>query len=74
MNTNFNIIGLTRLGIKPQSIAPEGNALIPRPLELLKWKETITHAVVTSPDGEGKQASAKIFLQKCSKRFSVAVA
>ena len=35
MNTNFKIIGLTRLGIKPESTAPEADALTTRPSELL---------------------------------------
>ena len=33
VNTNFKVIGLTRLGIKPKSIAPEANALTTRPSE-----------------------------------------
>ena len=35
MNTNFKVIGLTRLGIKPESTAPEADALTTRPFELL---------------------------------------
>ena len=27
MNTNFKVIGLTRLGIKPKSVAPQADAL-----------------------------------------------
>ena len=35
MNTNFKVIGLTRLGIKPKSTAPtEADALTTRPSEL----------------------------------------
>ena len=34
VNTNFKVIGLTRLGIKPESAAPEANALTTRPFEL----------------------------------------
>ena len=34
MNTNFKVIGLTRLGIKPKSTAPETNALTTRPSDL----------------------------------------
>ena len=34
MNTNFKVIGLTRLGIKPESSAPEADALTTRPFEL----------------------------------------
>ena len=34
-NTNFTAIGLTRLGIKPQSTAPEADALTARAPELL---------------------------------------
>ena len=33
--TNFKVIGLTRLGIKTQSIAPAADALTTRPSELL---------------------------------------
>ena len=35
MNSNFKVIGLTRLGIKTQSTAPEAYALTTRPSELL---------------------------------------
>ena len=35
MNTNFKVIGLTRLGIKTQSTAPEADALTTGPSELL---------------------------------------
>ena len=34
MNTNFKVIGLTRLGIKPKSKASEADALTTRPFEL----------------------------------------
>ena len=34
--TNFKVIGLTRLGIKPKSTAPEADALTTRPSELLR--------------------------------------
>ena len=33
MNTNFKIIGLTRLGIKPKSTAPEADPLTTPPSE-----------------------------------------
>ena len=36
MNTNFKVIGLTRLGMKLESTAPETDALTTRPSELLK--------------------------------------
>ena len=39
MNTNFEVIGLTRLGIKPESTAPEADALTTRPSEMLKHFE-----------------------------------
>ena len=35
MNTNFKLIALTRLGIKPESTALETDALTTRPPELL---------------------------------------
>ena len=35
MNTNFKVIGLTRLAIKPESRAPEADALTTWPSELL---------------------------------------
>ena len=35
MNTNFKIIGLTQLGIKPESTAPDADALTTWPSELL---------------------------------------
>ena len=36
MNTNFKVIGLTRLGIKPESTAPEADDLTTQSFELLK--------------------------------------
>ena len=36
MNTNFKVIGLTRLGVKPKSTAPEAGACTTRPSELLR--------------------------------------
>ena len=36
MNTNFRVIGLTRLEKKTESIAPEADALTTRPSELLR--------------------------------------
>ena len=36
MSINFKVIGLTRLGIKPESTASEADALTTRPSELLK--------------------------------------
>ena len=39
VNTNFKVIGLTRLGIKPKSTAPEVDALTTRPSELLKFDD-----------------------------------
>ena len=41
MNTNFNVIGLTRLGIKPESSAPEADALTTPPYELLIYSTII---------------------------------
>ena len=35
MNINFKVIGLTRLGIKPESAAPEADAFITPTSELL---------------------------------------
>ena len=37
MNTNFKVIGLTRLGIIPKSTAPEADALITRPMAQPQW-------------------------------------
>ena len=44
MNTNVNVIGLTRLGIKSTSTAPEADALTTRPLELLHSTDMATTA------------------------------
>ena len=38
MNTNFKVIGLTRLGIKPKSTAPEADALTTRLSELFSYE------------------------------------
>ena len=47
MNTNFKVIGLTRLGIKPKSTAPEADALttykIVRIISNVKTNERITN-------------------------------
>ena len=51
MNTNFKVIGLTRLEIKPESTAPEADALTTRPSELLNW------LLFTKSDDESGQAS-----------------
>ena len=37
VNTNFNSTGLTRLRIKPESVAPEADALATGPSELRHW-------------------------------------
>ena len=42
MNTNFKVIGLTRLGIKPKSIASEANALTTLSSELELFYESLT--------------------------------
>ena len=39
-NTNFKVIGLTRLAIKPKSTALEADALTTRPSELSKFAVT----------------------------------
>ena len=36
VNANFEVIGLTRLGIKPESTAPEADALLTR-LSCAEW-------------------------------------
>ena len=41
MNTNFEVIGLTRLGIKPKSTAPKADALTTRPSELFNGSAVI---------------------------------
>ena len=35
MNAKFNVIGLTRLGIKPEATAPEADALTTLPSDLI---------------------------------------
>ena len=44
MNTNFKVIGLTRLGIKPKFTATEADALTTRPSNLFKsakWRRSV---------------------------------
>ena len=43
MNTNFKVIGLTRLGIKLKATAPKADALTPRPSELLVYQLQCIH-------------------------------
>ena len=45
MNTNYKVIGLTRLGIEPKSTAPEADALTARPSELFKVGETLVNKI-----------------------------
>ena len=42
MNANFKVIGLSRLGIKPESTAPDANALTTWPSELLSGAHAFT--------------------------------
>ena len=48
VNINFKVIGLTRLGIKPKSTAPEADALITRPSELLTIRIKYTFLAIYS--------------------------
>ena len=41
MNTNFKVIGLTRLGIKPKSTAPEAEVLTTGTSELFVNQRTV---------------------------------
>ena len=60
MYTNFKVIGLTRLAIKLKSTAPEADALITRPSELLS---VILCFVVINP------TLVKTYLVNIIKRF-----
>ena len=42
MNTSFKVIGLTRLGIKPESTAAEAGTLTTRPSELFNLDHSVT--------------------------------
>ena len=46
MNTNFKVIGLTRLGIKSKSTAPEADTLTTRQFELGHAKVVIQRFIV----------------------------
>ena len=46
MNTNFKVIGLTRLGIKPKSTAPTADALTTRQRGRVIWSVIFTKALV----------------------------
>ena len=56
MNTNFKVIGLTRLGIKPESTAPEADALTTWPSELLNCDDANASLVT----GYGKLKDEKV--------------
>ena len=45
MNINFNVIGLTRLGIKPKSTVPKADALITRSSEVLNFDKVCPKSV-----------------------------
>ena len=45
MNSNFEVIDLIRLGIKPKFTATEANALTTRPSEAVKSKKSKDEAI-----------------------------
>ena len=45
VNTNFQVIGLTRLGLKSESTAPEVDALTTWPFELLYYRYITWHVL-----------------------------
>ena len=54
MNINFKVIGLTRLGIKLESTAPEAHALTTRPSELRKVGSDFTDVITKDETMPGK--------------------
>ena len=84
MNTNFKVISLTLLGFKPESTAPEADALTPRPSELfiallnfaLNFTLTFfqTEQLLDALKGVLKinnKGNCYIFLNLCSFKFSI---
>ena len=55
MNTNFKVIGLTRLGIKPKSTDSEADVLTSRPSEL--WMPTMPTGLYLNSLLETKKAN-----------------
>ena len=47
MNTNFKVIGLTRLGIESKSTAPEADALTTQPSELFSLAKSYVNFGIT---------------------------
>ena len=67
MNINFKVIGLTRLGIKPESTAPEADALTTRPSELYFListvsKKNLTVLIKKKKFLEQKQQKMKLYI------------
>ena len=64
MNTNFKVIGLTQLGIKPKSTAPEADALTTQPSELYVVQEQLftinINMFVYSPSDTEHAVTAKL--------------
>ena len=75
LNTNFKVIGLTRLGIKPESTAPEVDALSTRSSELLtrpselinfcKYDDRVAMSCVRVPSNDC-QSSAECMMARSS--------
>ena len=59
MNTNFKVIGLTRLEIKSKSTAPEADALTTRPSELL-------YCYIVQPVGQKIEISKICAISSCN--------
>ena len=64
MNTNFKVIALIRLGIKPESTAPEANALSLLPLGRacygMEWKIVWNGILVWNTEDAQKGMERKI--------------
>ena len=62
MNTNFKVIGLTRLGIKPKSTAREADTLITHQSELFNYYVVLTFEYIRSVT---KQQVFVAYLSQC---------
>ena len=61
MNTSFKVIGLARLGIKPESTAPEADALTTRPSELATHSGTIVGLYIMHAAPKSEQVASDAF-------------
>ena len=67
MNTNFKVIGLTRLRIKPKSTAHKADPFTTRPSELVYHSSHIQTDAVTNKKTKNLKTAVKTLNAHCSQ-------